>query len=120
MSPAGPENRQLRHIFMPAKSLEELLNTNKDAELGELLRRAREFDDAFKTLSKALPDDLASGLLAVSIRDPNELVALARSSAWASRLRFEQAQLLDTARSAGINVDSVSVRVARVDYNNRG
>ena len=105
---------------MTAKSLENLLNINDDGALGEVLKRARELGELTETLSKALPDDLADGLVAVNIRNDHELVALARSSAWASRLRFEQQALLDAAVAAGVNVDSVSVRVARVDYNNRG
>ena len=46
-----------------------------------------------------------------------ELVVICRSSAWASRLRFEEASLIDAARAHGASVDKVSVRVARVDYN---
>ena len=81
---------------MTAKSLENLLNLNNDGELGEVLRRAQALGELTETLSKALPGELSDGLVAVNIRDDSdqrELVALARSSAWASRLRFEQEAL---------------------------
>ena len=105
---------------MAAKSLQNLLKINKDSELGEVLERARALGELTETLSKALPGDLADGVVAINIRDEQQLVILARSSAWASRLRFEQAAVLDAAKAADLNVDGVSVRVARVDYNNRG
>lgn len=107
---------------MTAKSLEKLLNPSNDGELGEIVQRAREIGELVETLSRALPDDLGEGLVAANIRDDDErrLVLIAASSAWASRLRFESQIVLDTAREHGLNVDSVSVRVARVDYNNDG
>ena len=115
-----PKNANHVTLFMAAKSLENLLNINDDGDLGDIVRRARELGELTETLSKSLPADLAPGLLAVNIRGGNELVAVCPSSAWASRLRFEEQALIDAARAAGANVDSVSVRIARVDYNKRG
>ena len=37
--------------------------------------------------------------------------------AGAARLRYEEATILAAAKSVGLDVDKVSVRVARVDYN---
>ena len=105
---------------MSAKSLENLLKINKDGGLGAVIEKARALGELTETLSRALPGDLADGVVAVNVRDERRLVVLARSSAWASRLRFEQDAVLEAAKTAGINVDGVSVRVARVDYNNPG
>lgn len=81
------------------------------------MQRAREMGELTEMLSKALPVELAGSLIAANIREDCELVVICRSSAWASRLRFEEANLIDTARAHGLSVDKVSVRVARVDYN---
>jgi len=40
-------------------------------------------------------------------------VILAKSSAWASRLRFETEALIEAARETGADVMSCTVRVAR-------
>jgi len=102
---------------MAAKQLGDLLNLKGNGELGDIVRRARDMGELTKTLSDALPGDLAGNLIAANIRDASELVLVCRSSAWAARLRFEEKTLLAAARTRGINVDRVSVRVARVDYN---
>lgn len=70
-----------------------------------------------ETLSKALPGEFRGSLIAANLRDDNELVLICPSSAWASRLRFEEALVVAAAKQHGINVDKVSVRVGRVDYN---
>ncbi len=102
---------------MATKQLRNLLNLKGNGELGEIVRRARDMGELTMTLSDALPDDLAGSLIAANIRDDRELVLICRSSAWAARLRFEEKALLAAAKARGINVDRVSVRVARVDYN---
>jgi hypothetical protein len=102
---------------MTAKQLGNLLNLKENAELGELIERARSMGRLTETLSKSLPEDLAGSLIAANIREESELVVICRNSAWASRLRFEEETLIAAARSHGVDVDKVSVRVARVDYN---
>ncbi len=102
---------------MTAKRLGNLLNTNGNGDLGELVRRARDMGELTATLSGALPAELAGSLVAANIRGDRELVVICRSSAWAARLRFEEATLVEAARRHGVSVDKVSVRVARVDYN---
>jgi len=105
---------------MTVKQLGNLLNPKGNGELGDIVQRAREMGELTENLSKALPEELAGSLVAANIRGNNELVLICQSSAWASRLRFEEEQLIRAARSLGINVDKVSVRVARVDYNSGG
>ncbi len=102
---------------MTAKKLGNLLNTNENGDLGDLVRRARNMGELTAALARALPTELAGGLVAANIRGNGELVLICQSSAWASRLRFEETTLVKAAQSHGISVDKVSVRVARVDYN---
>ena len=102
---------------MTVKQLGNLLNSNGNGDLGALVRRARDMGKLTEALYVALPGELAGSLVAANIRDDRELVVICRSSAWASRLRFEEASLIDAARAHGVSVDKVSVRVARVDYN---
>ncbi len=102
---------------MTVKQLRNLLNSNGNGDLGDLVRRARDMGELTEALYVALPGELAGSLVAANIRDDRELVVICRSSAWASRLRFEEASLIDAARAHGVSVDKVSVRVARVDYN---
>jgi hypothetical protein len=102
---------------MAVKQLGNLLNSNGNGDLGDLVRRARDMGELTEALSRALPVELAESLIAANVRDDRELIVICRSSAWASRLRFEEASLIDAARAHGVSVDKVSVRVARVDYN---
>ena len=102
---------------MAAKQLGNLLNPKGNGELANIVKRAREMGELTENLSKILPEDLKGSVVAANIRGNSELVLICPSSAWASRLRFEEAALISAASSLGINVDKVSVRVARVDYN---
>ena len=105
---------------MTVKQLGNLLNPNGNGELSDLVERARNMGELTETLSKSLPVDLAGSLIAANIRDEKELVLICHSSARAARLRFEEATLMKLAQKHGVNVDKVSVKVARVDYNKRG
>ena len=98
---------------MSEKSLENLLNANAGGGLGEIIRHARDMGNLVQMLQKALPDDQAPAIAAANIRDDGELVVLASSSAWASRLRYETEILMLAARETGQEVKSCSVRVAR-------
>ena len=102
---------------MTAKQLGNLLNPKGNGELGDIVKRAREMGELTENLCKILPEDLAGSVVAANIRGESELVLICQSSAWASRLRFEEAALIAAASSLGVNVDKVSVRVASVDYN---
>jgi hypothetical protein len=108
-----PPNRQLRHISMSEKSLEKLLNPNNDGGLGDLIRHAQDMGDLVQLLQKALPTDQAQAVAAANIRDDGELVILASSSAWASRLRYETETLMEAARKTDVVVKTCSVRVVR-------
>ena len=98
---------------MPVKSLENLLNTSQDNGLGELIRHARDMGDLVQILQNSLPEEQRAAISAANIRDDGELVILASSSAWASRLRYEADSLLATVQAAGKPANKCSVRVAR-------
>ena len=98
---------------MPAKRLENLLNPSNDGGLGEIVRHARDMGELVQMLQLSLPPDQAGSIVAANIRDDGELVVLAASSAWASRLRFETDRLIDAAKQTGASVESCTVRVSR-------
>jgi len=102
---------------MTAKQLGNLLNPKGNGELGDIVKRAREMGELTENLSKCLPENLRGSVVAANISGGSELVLICQSSAWAARLRYEEAALIKAASSLGVNVDKVSVRVARVDYN---
>ena len=98
---------------MPADELKNLLNPSNDGDLGDLVRRAREMGELTDALARALPEDLARGIVAANVREGGELVVVAATSAWASRLRYEADALLEAARSTGIEVHACRVRVSQ-------
>ena len=77
------------------------------------MRRARELGELTNLLSRSLPDELSGAIVAANIRENGDLVVIAASSAWASRLRYETDALLAAARSAGIEAVTCRVRVSQ-------
>lgn len=98
---------------MAVKSLENLLNPNKDGELGDVIRRAREMGELVDALRSSLPEQDAAGIIAANIRDDGELIVMCSSSAWASRLRFASEALMQAARGTGAQANRCTVRVGR-------
>ncbi len=98
---------------MPIKRLKNLLNTNDNGDLGDIVQHARNMDALLQVLQKALPEEYVASIAAANIRGDGQLVILANSSAWASRLRFETGALIAAARETGADVTSCTVRVAR-------
>ena len=64
-------------------------------------------------LSKGLPGEYAGAIVAANLREDGDLVIIAASSAWASRLRYETDVLLATARDAGLSPSACRVRVTQ-------
>ena len=56
--------------------------------------------------------DLAGSLIAANVKSGGQLVIVARSPAFAARLRFEEERLIAAARKAGENADTLKVRVS--------
>jgi hypothetical protein len=98
---------------MATKQLGNLLNPSNKGDLGEIVRRAREMGELTGALTRALPEESAQGIVAANLRDDGELVVIAATSAWASRLRYEADALLEAARSAGIKAHTCRVRVSQ-------
>jgi hypothetical protein len=98
---------------MPAKQLGKLLNPITDGDLGDIVRRARDLGELTEVLAGALPADHAGAVVAANVRENGELIVIAASSAWASRLRYETETLLEAARSTGISVDTCRIRVSQ-------
>lgn len=98
---------------MASDELKNLLNPNNVGELGDVVRRAREMGELTHVLSKSLPGDYAGAIVAANLREDGDLVIIAASPAWASRLRYETDTLLATAREAGLSPDACRVRVTQ-------
>ncbi len=66
-----------------------------------------------EVLARSLPPEQAEGIVAANLREDGELVVIATTSAWASRLRYETDTLLKAARSVGIEVHTCRIRVSQ-------
>ena len=97
---------------MSSKQLKNLLNPSENGDLSELVQRAQAMSALTSALSRSLPPELAGGVVAANIREDGELVVVARSPAWAARLRFEAENMLSAARSDGHPATACTVRVS--------
>ena len=100
---------------MSSKRLGNLLNSGADGKLGKIVGRAQEMGALTVALARVLPPDERASVVAANIRDDGELIVICRSSAWASRLRFETDTLLAAARAHGAEVKHCTIRVGRTD-----
>ena len=98
---------------MAATKLENLLNNQPGGSLEKIVRRAKKMDELTGLLRAALPAEVAENLVAANIGEDGELVVVANSPAWASRLRFENDALIEAAREAGEHPSRCRVRVCR-------
>ena len=98
---------------MAENELKNLLSPCSDGDLASVIRRARELGKLTDALSRALPEDYAGAVVAANLREDGNLVVIAASSAWASRLRYETDTLLAAARDAGLNPVACRVRVSQ-------
>lgn len=98
---------------MASDELKNLLNPNSGGELADIVRRAREMGELTHIVSKGLPCEYAGAIVAANLREDGDLVIIAASSAWASRLRYETDTLLAAARKAGLSPTACRVRVSQ-------
>lgn len=98
---------------MAHDELKNLLNPSTGGDLGALVRRAKEMGELTHLLCDCLGDEYAGALVAANLRDDGELVVIAASSAWASRLRYEADKLLAAARRHGLKPTGCRVRVSQ-------
>ena len=98
---------------MAKNELKNLLSPCSEGDLGRIIRRARELGELTDALSRALPEDCAGAIVAANLREDGNLVVIAASSAWASRLRYESDALLSAARHAGLDPIACRIRVSQ-------
>jgi hypothetical protein len=98
---------------MASDDLKNLLNPCSGGELGDIVRRAREMGELTQVLCEGLPADYAGAIVAANLRENGDLVVIAASSAWASRLRYETDTLLAAARKSGLRPTACRVRVSQ-------
>lgn len=98
---------------MASDELKNLLNPSSGGELGDIVRRAREMGELTHVLSKSLPAEYAGAIVAANLREDGDLVIIAASPAWASRLRYEADTLLSAARGAGLEPGACRVMVSQ-------
>jgi hypothetical protein len=98
---------------MAKNELKNLLSHCSEGDLASVIRRARELGQLTDALSRALPEDCAGAIVAANLRADGNLVVIASSSAWASRLRYETDTLLAAARDAGLQPVACRVRVSQ-------
>ena len=98
---------------MADEPLKNILSLCSDGDLGSIVQRARELGELTGLLSQALPEEFSGAVVAANVRENGDLVVIAASSAWASRLRYETETLLKAAQTAGIDAATCRVRVSR-------
>lgn len=76
-----------------------------------LARRARTLESLDRALRQTLPSPLREQVQFADVRH-GQLVFLASSSAWASRLRLLQTTILASARAVGVAAGSLKVKVS--------
>ena len=76
-----------------------------------LAPRAVALDQLDRQLRRMLPGVLGEQIRLASVQ-PDRIVFLATSAAWASRLRLHQAQILEAARAIGAVAIAITVKVA--------
>lgn len=99
--PSQPSRRSTRGL----KSISEF------GPVASLAQKARELDQLDRQLRATLPAPMRDQIRFADLRD-GRLVFLAPSSAWASRVRLYQTQILEAARALGASAHSVAVKVA--------
>ena len=98
---------------MASNELKNLLNPNVDGDLGNIVKRARKMGELTNSLCAGLPEEYAGAIVAANLRENGDLVVIAISSAWASRLRYETDALLAAAQESGVSAHSCRIRVAQ-------
>ncbi|HEX7816228.1 DUF721 domain-containing protein [Dyella sp.] len=79
--------------------------------IAALAERAGELEALDRALRQTLPSPLREQVRFANLRD-GRLIFLATTSAWASRLRLMQTQILSAAHALGVRAVYVSVKVA--------
>jgi len=81
------------------------------SDVAGLATRAGKLADLGMRLNRVLPSALGTQVKLANLRD-RKLVFLASSPAWATRLRYSQAIILEAARQLGLDALGIVVKVA--------
>ena len=92
--------------------LEKLLKSGDGGTLEKVVQNAQLMEDLTLALKRGLDPDMAQNLVSAGIHEDGDLVVVASTSAWASRLRFEADQLLERAREMRPELKRCRIRVA--------
>ncbi|WP_027080823.1 DUF721 domain-containing protein [Luteimonas mephitis] len=95
---------------VPRAALDALLG---DAVGGNPIRRAMWLDELDRRLSPLLPPSLAAHARLANV-DGDRLVYLVDSPVWHARLRLASSELIDAARSLGLDVTRFVVRTTKL------
>jgi len=95
----------------PRRSTRGLTSIAQVASVASLAHKARDLDVLDRQLRATFPAPMRDHIRFADLRD-GRLVFLAPSSAWASRVRLYQTQILEAARALGAQAHSVAVKVA--------
>lgn len=98
---------------MTVKKLENLLKSGASGGLEKIIQTAQNMDSLTAALRAATAPENAENLLAANLRADGELVVICSSSAWASRIRFEEDTLIAAARQSGFDATSLRVTVTQ-------
>ena len=96
---------------MSSKKLKNLLNPSGNGDLANMVERAQAVGELTRKLQNVLSDDLAASVVAANISAEKRLIVIAKSPAWAARLRFESDKLIAAAQEEDGSVSGCSVRV---------
>jgi hypothetical protein len=95
------------------KSLAELLSSGP-AALQDLAHRAAEHAGLTEALRRGLPPVAGERITMATLESDGTLVVSVDSSAWANRLRYEEATILRLCRAIRPDAKNVRLRVARL------
>ncbi len=98
---------------MPPRRLGNLLNPKEIEGLRQILERTEEIARLTSALSDGLGGALGASIVSAAVDADGVLVIKTASSAWASRLRFEEGRLIEAADAAGVTAKRIVVRVSR-------
>lgn len=98
-----------RHIHDAPRPVADIVSS----DAAGLATRAGQLAELGARLNCVLPSALAAQVQLANLRD-GKLVFLATSPAWATRLRYSQALVLEAARQLGLDVQGLLVKVAAI------
>lgn len=81
------------------------------SDVAGLATRAGKLADLGVRLNRVVPSALGAQVRLANLRE-RKLVFIATSPAWATRLRYSQAIILEAARQLGLDVEGIVVKVA--------